>query len=216
MDRSFFQGIALARGVRERRFAVAVVICLLALASTPASAKAPSEVVIQGVGVPYALRLTDPSVVLSFLDLTTGAGQETPAAGTSLAYRYVVSLLLPGETLEEPGWRFFLEPGSVSTQAYVFHVRTGVSIVGGDETYVWTTLFHPPGLDDLMAPYAMLGVGEAEYLVGERPPYVPPPLEIRDVGSAGSTSPVLWIVAIGAAVFLAGLIIRLPKRLRSQ
>lgn len=216
MDRSFFQGIALARGVRERRFAVAVVICLLALASTPASAKAPSEVVIQGVGVPYALRLTDPSVVLSFLDLTTGAGQETPAAGTSLAYRYIVSLLLPGESLEQPGWRFFLEPGSVSTQAYVFSVRTGVSIVGGEETYVWTTLFHPPGLDDLMAPYAMLGVGEAQYVVGESPPDVPPPLEIRDVGSVGSTSPVLWIVAIGAAVFLTGLIMHLPKRLRSH
>ncbi len=204
----------MATGVREGRFVVAVVVCLLALAGTPASAKAPSEVVIQGVSVPYALRLTDPSVVLSFLGLTTGVGQETPVAGTSLAYRYVVSLLLPGESLEQPGWRFFLEPGSVSTQAYVFSVRTEVS--AEEQTYVWTTLFHPPGLDDLMAPYAMLGVGEAQYLVGESPPDVPPPLEIRDVGSVGSTSPVLWIVAIGAAVFLTGLIMHLPKRLRSH
>src|SRR3972149_10087956 len=105
MDRSFFQGVALGRGVRKGRFAVAVVVCLLALAGTPASAKAPSEVVIQGVGVPYALRLTDPSVVLSFLDLTTGAGQETPAAGTSLAHRYILSLPPPRGAPGGPGWR---------------------------------------------------------------------------------------------------------------
>ena len=195
--------------VKEGALAALGLVCVLALAATTVGAKAPSEVVIQGIGLPTAIRVSDPSAVLPFFDLTTGEGQETPAPGTVLTYRYVVYLLLPGETLDIASWQFFFEPSPTSGEAYFFRVRTV-------ETNVWTTLVRLPGLDTAMVPYLMPGVGQDAYAVGDPAPVVPAPVEIRDVGSVGVASPVLWIVAIGAAVFLAGLILRLPKRMRSR
>lgn len=201
--------------MQKAHVVAAVLVAFLFLAPILVHGKDPAYVVIQGAGLPYAVRVTDSEAMVAFARFFGAYELPRPAAGTVLTYRYVIFFDVESELAMN--WRYFYHPGTEPHPGFTFRVRhVGVTIDGDLQTWLETTVTRPPDLDFLLATYATPGAAEAQYVVGDPPPDAPIPVDIRNFGAEPRSSPVILIVAVAAAGTMVGFVLWFRRRLRAR